>query len=451
MINLSEGSIPKHIISLAVPAMFGMAMHTLFLMVDLYFVARIGDAAIAAVGIISNTTLFVIGLSQMLSVGVTALVAQAAGRGDPEDANLTLNQGLQLGAVLTLITFAVLLSGVPILIDAISANRETAEAGKTYLLWLLPHLCVMFVVQTMAAALRGLGLVKVPTLLQMVSVLVNIVLTPILIEGYLTGRPLGIIGAGLSTSIASLVGLVLLLLYFQKQKGSLNPAPHRFHWDPQRWRRILAIGFPAGAEMLMIVAHGSMILWTIAHYGSDAQAGFNIASRINQFFILPALALCHAAPAIVGQNKGSGHPERIRETFRWLSAMAMIVMLSMGAISYIEADALVSIFTDLAEAKAVAVGYIRIAVTSYFALALIYASASIFQGYGNAWPPLFAAIVRSIALVIGLGWFTYSGQYTLSDVWWLNVTANLVQAAVALVSIAWLFRTQLRPRLDRPS
>jgi Na+-driven multidrug efflux pump len=297
--------------------------------------------------------------------------------------------------------------------------------------------------------LRGLGLVKVPTLLQMVSVLVNIVLTPILIEGYITGRPLGIIGAGLSTSIASLVGLVLLLLYFQKQKGSLNPTPHRFHWDPLRWRRILAIGFPAGAEMLMIVAHGSMILWTIAHYGSDAQAGFNVASRINQFFILPALALCHAAPAIVGQNKGSGHPERIRETFRWLSAMAMVVMLSMGAISYIEADTLVSIFTDLAEAKAVAVGYIRIAVTSYFALPLIYASASIFQGYGNAWPPLVAAIVRSIALVIGLGWFTYSGQYTLSDVWWLNVTANLVQAAVALLSIAWLFRTQLRPRLER--
>ncbi|MDZ4672886.1 MAG: MATE family efflux transporter, partial [Gemmatimonadota bacterium] len=195
MRDLTQGSISGHLIRLAAPIAAGMVFQTLYYLVDLYFVARLGDAAIAGVGAAGNVQFIVMALTQVLGVGAMVLIAHAVGRKDREDANLIFNQSLLLATLFAAITLVggYLLSGW--YVGTLAADAATADAGVTYLHWFLPGLALQFALVAMGSGLRGTGIVKPTMVVQMVSVVINAILAPILIAGWLTGRPMGVAGA----------------------------------------------------------------------------------------------------------------------------------------------------------------------------------------------------------------------------------------------------------------
>ncbi|MED5563331.1 MAG: MATE family efflux transporter, partial [Gemmatimonadota bacterium] len=213
---MTKGPITGHIMRMAVPIAIGMIFQTLYVLVDLYFVAQLGDAAIAGVGAAGNVQFLVMAITQILGVGTMALIAQASGRKDRDDANLIFNQSLMLAALCAAIT---LVGGYGLgawYVGTIGADAETVAAGITYLYWVLPGLALQFALISMGSALRGTGIVNPTIVVQVSTVVLNAILSPIMITGWGIGRPLGVMGAGLSTTISIAVAVVLMTLYFRR-------------------------------------------------------------------------------------------------------------------------------------------------------------------------------------------------------------------------------------------
>jgi Na+-driven multidrug efflux pump len=170
MKDLTQGSVTRHLLHMSAFMAVSMFVQTLYLLADLFWVGSLGKEAIAAVGVAGNLNFIVLALTQMLGVGTTALISQAAGRKDQARAELVFNQSwvMSIWIALTLGIFGFLL--IDGYTNSVSADARTALLAKTYLHWFLPALMLQFPLVSMGSALRATGIVQAPTLIGMISV-----------------------------------------------------------------------------------------------------------------------------------------------------------------------------------------------------------------------------------------------------------------------------------------
>lgn len=328
MKDLTHGSIVRHIVHMAPPIMVGMITIMICQLVDLYFVSSLGEAAIAGVAAAGNAGFLVNALMQVLGVGAVALIAHAVGRKDRGDANLVFNQSVVLSVLFGVLTLVAGFALSRPYMRAVAADEATIDAGVTYLLWFMPALALQFATQVMASALRATGIVRPSMLVQALAVAINIALAPVLILGSGAGYALGVAGAGLASSIAVFIGVLMLLGYFLKLERYVAFRPAQ--WRPQlrQWRRILNVGLPAGGEFAMVFVIMAVGYYVLSIFGSAAQAGFGIGTRLLGLIQMPALAIALAAGPIAGQNFGAGNGARVRETFVNAALIATAVMMA---------------------------------------------------------------------------------------------------------------------------
>ncbi|MGY4597689.1 putative MATE family efflux protein [Bradyrhizobium sp. GM22.5] len=346
MKDLTNGSVAKHILGMAPPIMVGMVTIMLCQLVDLYFVSGLGDAAVAGVAAAGNAGFLINALMQVLGVGAVSLIAHAVGRKDRPDANLIFNQAIVLSVLFGLLTLVAGAALSRAYMHAIAADEATIEAGATYLLWFMPALALQFASQVMGSALRATGIVRPTMLVQALAVAINIALAPVLIAGLGTGYALGVAGAGLASSIAVLIGVVMLLAHFRKVERyvAFNPA----QWRPQaqHLRRILNVGLPAGGEFAMMFILMAVVYFVLRDFGAAAQAGFGIGQRVLGLIQMPALAVALAAGPIAGQNMGAGKGERVRETFVKAALITSVVMIGFMCLAQLKPQLLLSGFSN---------------------------------------------------------------------------------------------------------
>jgi putative MATE family efflux protein len=443
MKDLTQGPITRHLIALSVPIAIGMLFQTLYFLIDLIFVSRIGDAAIAGVSSAGTATFIILGLTQMLGVGTVALVAQAVGRKDQPGANLVFNQAVVLSA---LCGVATLLAGIFLTapyLRAVAADAPSAAAGTAYLYAYTPGLALQFAMVALASALRGTGIVKPTMMVQLATVVVNIILAPILIAGWVTHHPLGTAGAGLASSIAVALGVLMLWVYFARLEHYVAVSTRL--WRPQ-WptiRRILNIGLPAGGEFLVMFVILGVIFVVIRGFGSEAQAGFGVGSRVMQALFLPVMALAFGATPLAGQNFGARQYQRVRETFRQAALLSCALMLLLTLVCQVLPEFFIRYFSQQPEVVAVGAGYLRIISWNFVATALIFTCSGLFQALGNTWPSLLSSGSRLLTFVVPAVWLSTRPGFTLTQVWHLSVATVALQALTSL----WLLRREFKRRL----
>ena len=444
MKDLTQGSITRLLIGLAVPIAIGMLFQTLYFLVDLYFVSRLGDAAIAGVSSAGTAGFVILALTQMLGVGTVALVAQAAGAKDQAQANLVFNQSVLLSA---LCGAATLIAGILVTgpyLRAVSADAATASAGIAYLYAYTPGLALQFAVVALGSALRGTGIVRPTMLVQMLTVVVNIVLAPVLIAGWGTQRPLGTAGAGLASSLAIGVGVLLLWIYFVRLEHYVGLSSKL--WRPQ-WatiRRILNIGLPAGGEFFMMFVILGVIYWVIRGFGPAAQAGFGIGGRMMQALFLPVMALAFGATPLAGQNFGARHYERVRATFWHAAILSSVLMLGLTLVCQLRPQLFIQGFSRQPDVVAVGAEYLRIISWNFVATGLIFTCSGLFQALGNTWPSLLSSASRLLTFALPAFWLSTRPDFTLTQVWHLSVVTVALQALTSL----WLLRREFRRKLS---
>lgn len=437
MKDLTQGPIGRHIVQMAVPMAIGMLIQTLYFLVDLYFVARLGDAAIAGVSLGGTVMYIILGLTQMLGVGTVALISHAVGRKDQADANLVFNQSIVLSAICAVLT---LIGGYglgAIYVNSIGADAETTAAGISYLYCYIPGLALQFALIAMGSALRGTGIVKPTMIVQALTVLLNIVLAPILIAGWITGHPLGVAGAGLASSISVAAGVILMAIYFSRMEKYVGF--HRDQWQPRfkTWKRMLSIGLPAGGEFALMFVFMAVIYSVIRDFGTAAQAGFGVGGRVMQAIFLPAMAIAFSTPAVAGQNFGAGKPARVRETFRTAMIMTSTLMLCLTLLCQWNPAWFISRFTDETDVIAVGAMFLRIISLNFVAQGIIFNCSGMFQALGNTWPALASTATRLLTFAALVIWLSHRPGFQLEHVWYLSVATVALQAAISWLLLRW--------------
>ncbi|HUA89020.1 MAG TPA: MATE family efflux transporter [Steroidobacteraceae bacterium] len=443
MKDLTQGPVRAALIAMSLPIAIGMLFQTAYFIVDLIFVSGISDQAIAGVGGAGNATFIILGLTQMLSVGTVALVSQAVGRKDQPGANLVFNQAVLLSL---LCGIAVALAGILLtgpFMRMVSADAGSAAAGASYLYWYTPGLALQFAMVALISGLRGTGIVKPTMLVQMVTVVVNIVLAPILIAGWLTHRPLGTAGAGLASSIAVIVGVLMLWLYFVRLEHYVGF--DRTVWPPRGAiiRRLLNIGLPAGGEFFMMFVILSVIYVVIRGFGSEAQAGFAVGGRVMQALFVPVLAIAFGATPVAGQNFGARRFDRVRETFTQAVILSSVLMALLTLVCQLFPEVFIHIFSTRPEVVGVAAEYLRVISWNFIASGLIFACSGLFQALGNTWPSLLSSGSRLITFVLPAVWLSTRPGFSLRQVWLLSVTTVTLQALTSYLLLRREFGRRL--------
>ena len=443
MKDLTQGSIAGHILTMAPPIVVGMVTIMICQLVDLYFVVDLGEAAVAGVAAAGNAGFLVNALMQVLGVGTVALIAHAVGRKDQHDANRIFNQSIVLAVLFGLLT---LLAGCVLsrpYMRAVAADQATIDAGTTYLLWFTPALALQFATQVMASALRATGIVRPSMLVQALAVIINIALAPVLIAGWGTGHPLGVAGAGLATSIAVVIGVLMLFVYFHKLERYVGFDPAQ--WRPQlrQWKRILNVGLPAGGEFAMIFIIMAVIYYVLRDFGAAAQAGVGIGTRVLGLIQMPALAVALAAGPIAGQNFGAGNAARVRETFAKAALIGTAVMIGFMMLAQFAPGLLLGGFSNDRETMAVAAQFLRFVSFNMVAQGLVFTCSSMFQGLGNTKPVLLSSVSRVLTYSLPAIWLSTRPGFRIQHVWYLSIAATTLQAGLSV----WLLRREFGKRL----
>lgn len=287
MKDLTTGSLTRHLLQTTGFMLVTMLSHTLYFLIDLYWVGRLGSEAVAAVAISGNLMFVVMAVTQMLAVGTTTLISHAVGRKEHDRALLVFNQAQVLSALAGAVFLVLAMGARGFYARAMSADAATAALASDYLSWFIPASALQYAMVSMAAALRGTGNFKPGMIVQTATVFLNMALAPVLIFGWGPAPRLGVAGAALATFIAVVVGTMWLYLYFRPAGAFLRFVPEMWRPRLDLWRSMLGIGLPSGAEFGLMAVYLMIIYTVIRPFGAAAQAGFGIGMRIMQAGFMP--------------------------------------------------------------------------------------------------------------------------------------------------------------------
>ena len=445
MKDLTQGSITKNIIAMAVPIAAGMIFQTLYLLVDLYFVAALGEQSMAGVGTAGTLLFMIMALTQVLGVSTVALISQAVGKKDQDTANHVFNQSIIISFFAGLLVLAGGYLFAASYLSSITQDDTALSEGMIFLNWFLPGMALQFPMIAMASALRATGIVQPAMFVQVFTVVLNTILAPILIAGWGPGPALGVLGAGLASTISIVAGVLLLVLYFFKLEKYVAFNTAQWRPDLKLWWKMLDIGLPAGGEMLLMFVYFSAVYWLIQDFGAIAQAGFSIGGRVMQSIFLPTMAIAFAVGPIVGQNFGAGRNERVREAcYRGMFLCSIVMAITTVLIQW-QPEVLIAFFTDDAEVLEVGAVFLQLISLNFVAQGIVFTASGVFQGLGNTRPARISSMVR-IAVFVPLALFIrYQPDFSINQVWYVSIISVTIQAICSFL----LVRREFKLKLDQ--
>jgi putative MATE family efflux protein len=365
------------------------------------------------------------------------------GRQDRAHAELVFNQSLALASMTGLFYFLVMFALRDPYSAWLAADATTADQSARYLTWFVPAMALQFPLVALGSALRATGDMKVPTVIQIVTVVVNIVLAPLLIFGTGPVPPLGVAGAAIASLVAIAGGGAVLARYFQRPASPMRI--HLTSWRPRfdLWRSMLAIGVPAGGEFLLLGVYATIVYAIIQPFGVAAQAGFGLGVRVMQSLFLPAVAIGFATAAVAGQNFGAARGDRVRGTFASACLLTSAVMLVPTVVCQVAPAWLVGAFSSDAAAVHFGAEYLSVISWTFVLSGILFAASSVFQGLGNTLPPLASSTLRVLLFTINAQFVVRAANFQMRYIWWLSVATVVFQSVLTL----WLLRREFARRL----
>lgn len=431
--DYTTGSIRMAIFLLAIPMMLEMVMESLFAVVDIFFVGKLGVAAVATVGLTESLITVVYAISIGLSMAATALVARRIGEKKPKEAADTAFQAIAIGSILAMVLGVIGYSQAENLLRLMGAEEAIISAGVGYTrIIFLGNLPIMLLF-LINGVFRGAGKPAVAMRALWLANGINIVLDPLLIFGIWIFPELGIEGAAWATTIGRSIGVLYQLyhLFFKPSQIQLTRINFVFH-STTVWT-LVKVGAGGMGQFLIESASWIALTRIVATSGSIALAGWTVAIRVVIFTLLPAMGLANAATTLVGQNLGAGQPDRA-EASVWKAALYNAIFLGSCSILFILfGDQVIGLFSSdpgvlLIGKEALFVlclGYV------FFAYGMVIAQS--FNGAGDTLTPTIINILMFWVLEIPIAWYLamYLG-WGASGVFWSVAMCHSLHALVSV-------------------
>jgi putative MATE family efflux protein len=344
--DYTQGSIRGAIVLLAIPMILELSLESVFAVVDMFFVGKLGANAIATVGLTELSITIVYSVAIGLSTAATAVVARRIGEKNPDAAAHAGMQSLLLALMVTIVLSAVGIFFAPDILRIMGAAPEVVKEGAVFTRIMLGGSLVIIMLFLINGIFRGAGDAAMAMKSLWVSSLLNIILCPMLINGYGPFPELGLKGAAIATTIGRGIGVLYQCYHLFKGQGTIKVKASHFKWDTPVIKTLIEVGWPATFQF--IIQSGSWIVMGILVArtgGTDATAGYQVAIRNIVFFILPAWGLSNAAATLVGQNLGAKHPERAEKSVLLTAKYNAIFMSGVMLLFLLCASPIISIFT----------------------------------------------------------------------------------------------------------
>jgi putative MATE family efflux protein len=345
--DYTKGSIKKAIVLLSIPMILELSFESVFAVVDMFFVGKLGANAIATVGLTELTLTIVYSMAIGLSTAATAVVARRIGEKNPDAAAHAGMQSLLISLIVTVVISVLGLVFAPDILKLMGGSEEVVRDGTVFTRVMLGGSIAIILLFLINGIFRGAGDASMAMRSLWIASILNIVLCPLLINGYGPFPELGLKGAAIATVIGRSTGVLYQCYYLFKGNGIIKIKAHHFKWDPPVIKTLTEVAWPATLQF--IIQSGSWIALGILVAktgGTDATAGYQVAIRNVVFFILPAWGLSNAAATLVGQNLGAGHPDRAEKSVLLATKYNAIFMAAVMLLFLFFASPIISIFTN---------------------------------------------------------------------------------------------------------
>jgi len=431
--SLTTGSIRSHLIKLSLPMFWGMLTIVALNLTDTYFVAQLGTQHLAAMSFIFPVFATLAGLTMGLGNGAGAVIARAIGKGDRYKIKRLITDTLALSVLISVcLTLAGLVTIKP-LFTALGASTKLLPLIEDYMnIWYLGTISLV-VPMIASSIIRAAGNPQFPALVMTVATLVNIILDPLLIFGWV-GFPRweisGAAGATVISQITSLVAVCLFLHYREKVIILKPPKPTELK---ESWQEVLHIGIPAAATNAISPIAIAILTSGISVYGAEAVAGFGIASRIESLALAAFIALSASITPLVGQNWGAKKIKRVKQSFYWSAIFCLVWGILAAVVLGLGSNNLAVIFNRNPQVVSVAASYLIIVPVSYAAAGIVQMSGSTFNALGKPLPSVTMNLLQMFVLYLPLA-------YIGSRLWGVNgifLGVSLSNLTIGLGAFCW--------------
>ncbi len=385
--DFTEGSLRRSLRLLAIPMVLEMVMESLFAIVDVFWVARLGPDAIATVGLTESILMLIYCVAMGLSMAATAIVARRIGEKDPEGAAVAAVQAIVVGVVAAVVIGIIGIAFAPKLLAIMGASSDVIAVGGQYAAILLGSSVSVVLLFLNNGIFRGAGDAAVAMRVLWLSNFINLVLDPIFIFGLGPFPRLGVTGAAVSTTIGRSVGVVFQFWVLFGGNGRVKILARQLRLNLDVMTRLVRVAINGMFQYGIGQISWMVLVRIVSSFGSAAVAGYTVAIRIIIFAILPSWGLASAAATLVGQNLGAQKPDRAEKSV-WLTGFYNMLFLGVVAVIFIVfPEPIIRLFTN--DPTVVPFGVDCLRVVSYGNLAYAYGMVMVqsFNGAGDTLTP----------------------------------------------------------------
>lgn len=435
--NFTTGSIRRAIFLLSVPMVLEMVMESLFAVVDIFFVGRVGVHAVATVGLTESVLTIIYSIAIGLSMAATATVARRVGEKRPELAADAAFQAIAIAVGFSLVIALVGGFFARDILRLMGGEPALVEEGVGYTRLMFASNISIMLLFLVNGIFRGAGNASLAMCSLWIANGLNILLDPLFIFGWGPVPAFGVTGAAIATTIGRSVGVVYQLYHLFGGRALVKVGYANLVLRTNTLLRLLKIASGSMGQFLVESASWIFLVRIIAVFGSEALAGYTIAVRIIIFSILPSWGLSNAAATLVGQNLGAGHPLRAEQSVWQTAFYNLLFLLVLSVVFYASAYPMVRLFSDDPVVIAHGAEALRIICVGYAFVSYGMVVGQSFNGAGDTRTPLFInlgcywalQIPLAYLLAVPLGWGP-TGVY---------VAVTITFLASAVVSVV-LFR-----------
>jgi putative MATE family efflux protein len=425
--DFTTGNLNRAIILLAIPMVLEMVLESLFAVVDVFWVGRLGADAVATIGLTESLLSLVFAVGLGLSMSTTAMVARRIGEKDPTGAADAGVQAIAIGLVVSVLIGVPCLIYAPNLLHLMGASPQIVATGGGYARIALGGSGAIMLLFLNNAIFRGAGDAAIAMRLLWVSNIINLVLDPCLIFGWGPFPKLGVTGAALATFTGRSIGVAYQFYRLLRGTERIRILRSQLHIHMSVLLRLIRVSVTGILQFA--IAHTSWIglVRIVSIFGSAALAGYTIAIRIVIFVILPSWGLSNAAATLVGQNLGAKQPHRAAASVWRTGIYNMIFLGVIGVIFLIFAEPIVRLFTNDPEVIPQAASCLRMVSYGNLGYAYFMVMLQAFNGAGDTVTP-------TIVNFFGFWLFEIPVAYYLAL--HTSLRANGVYASIAIAETA---------------
>ncbi len=432
----------KALWTLAIPIMAGMGIHTLYTIVDMIFIGRLGGDAIAAVAFNMPLFFLVLGLSFGVGSGVTASIARFIGAKDKVSADNTAEHAVALGLIISIILTTLGLIYGEDLLRRLGATKSVLPVSWSYLKISLIGLPFMVFSTFFRSILSGEGDMKLPMAVAGLGTIINIILDPI----FIFTLEFGVGGAAMASAISQLiVFLIFVYMLFIKEHAYIKFRMRDFSPSMFIVKDIIRVGFPASMSMI-IMAFGQLVFNRIlVRFSTDAVAAYQVGGRMDMVIFLPIMAIASALTTIVGMFYGAKEFEKIKFIAKYGIICAIMVTSILSILLYIFAPFVVKSFTQEVDIQSIAVTYMRTICLIYPLIAFGMSVGRILQGLGKGLPMLVITSIRILGVSAPLAlFFTMVLNKPIEWVWYAMIISTIVSILISLIWLKTTFKNLIK-------